>query len=195
MLWLFCFGTAHASLPFLTTWKTTSAGETITLPVIGVSINVDWGDGQTSAITNASSPIFHQYVTPGLHNVSILGDLSGFSFKSQRDETKLVNIADWGDGFFVDGSSVDMFANCVNLQVSAAPTNQPVFLPGATLEGMFKNTSFNSSLNWNLTRVVSVARMFQYATKLNQPITFSNSDGVTNTSGMFYYATEFNQSV
>ena len=60
---------------FATTWKTTSADESITLPLVGSGMTVYWGDGNT---TTASGPVSHTYNTAGDYTIQITGDLTRF---------------------------------------------------------------------------------------------------------------------
>lgn len=185
-----------ATQPFLTTWRTTSPNETITLPLASLVLNltIQWGDGtQTDTFINSAFPIMHNYSSAGLHNVSILGDLTGFRFEFGGDSTKLIEIKSWGDGFLVDSNSIYMFANCTNLQVTAS--NQPTFLPGATLYGMFYLSGVSFTLIWDIQNVVSLAYMFADTPNMNMPLTFSNSLGVTDVMGMFRGAARFNQMI
>ena len=46
---------------FITTWRTTTADESITLPISGSDMTVDWGDGNTTA----SGSVNHIYNTAG----------------------------------------------------------------------------------------------------------------------------------
>lgn len=183
-------------LPFLTTWRTTNASESITIPLpapaASYSLTIDWGDGQVETITT-QYPISHNYSVAGLHNVSILGDIRGFGFGYAGDLFKIVDIASFGSRFVMDGGSLDVFGGCWNLRVSASPTDQPVFLRGATLEGMFADTEFNAALNWDLTNVVSLNRIFAGARQLNQPLIFYNTLDLIDTRAMFEGATSFNQ--
>jgi len=149
------------------------------------NLTVDFGDGIPIENINILTMV-HTYPTKGLHNVTIIGDIFGFQFNKSGDLHKLVDIVSWGDAFFMDANSTYAFAGCSNLHVSAPPNSQPVFLSGATLEGMFMNSSFNSSLSWDLTNVTSLKSMFESAPMLNQPLTFVNSEGVNDTSRMFF---------
>lgn len=201
LLVLLCAGVSisiGATIPFVTTWRTILDNENITLPLTippATDLAIDW-EGQGASIYNSSTPfpITYKFPLAGLHNVTILGDLYGFRFNSQGDAAKLVDILDWGDGFFMGITSSNAFAGCVNLKVSAPATSQPQFLVGATLSGMFANSSFNSALTWNLTNVVSLEGMFA-GTPLNQTINFANTTGVTNVMYMFKHATRFNRRV
>lgn len=102
-----------------------------------------------------------------------------------------MDISSWGDGFLVQ-DWLSLFFGYPNLQVSASPDTQPKFLAGASLFNMFRNSSFNSPLNWDLTNVTSLKYMFSQ-TPLNQPINFRNSQEVRSTASMFEDTPFFNQ--
>jgi len=72
-----------ANLPFITTWNISVPNETVTLPLLiapSANLSVDWGDGQVEADITAF-PISHTYVTSGLQNLSIFGDIYQFAFQ------------------------------------------------------------------------------------------------------------------
>jgi len=185
------------ALPFVTTWSTSQPNENLMLARITPqsSVTIDWGDGMTET-ADSGVHLNHTFASAGLHNVSLEGEfLWNLATSSSQDKLKLVDIVSWGDGFMIDQSfGVGVFTGCSNLKVSAPPNTQPVFLPGASLSSMFGYTSFNSSLNWNLSGVISVGGMFSN-TPLNQPITFSDTQDVMSMNGMFYNATDFNQPI
>ena len=61
---------------FVTTWRTTSEDESITLPLVGTDITINWGDGSTTA--GVSTPVDHTYNTAGDYTVQITGGLTWF---------------------------------------------------------------------------------------------------------------------
>lgn len=62
---------------FITTWETTSSGESITIPTdsnsVGYDFEVDWGDGTTETITGADPDPEHTYNSAGTYQVEITG--------------------------------------------------------------------------------------------------------------------------
>jgi len=200
MFGLLALATLVTDAPFVTTWNTSTTNESVSLPTITPQTNVtiDWGDNTTpsSLLAGTSySSLNHTYVTTGKHNVSISGQFRWMgNSTTQAAKSKLLDIVSWGDGFLVDQASANLFYDYVNVQVSAPPSTQPVFLAGAVLEGMFWSTAFNSSLNWDLKNVTSLKAMFRL-TQLNKPITFTNTQGVTTMAYMFLSASDFNQPI
>lgn len=72
----------QATIPFITTWETTTANESITIPTTGNGYNytVNWGDG---AITNGENgDAIHTYATAGTYTVSITGNFPRIYFNS-----------------------------------------------------------------------------------------------------------------
>ena len=81
---------------FITTWKTTSADESITLPLVGTDITINWGDGSTTA--GVSTPVDHTYNTAGDYTVQISGGLERFHLDGlQPNAGRLISIDQWGD--------------------------------------------------------------------------------------------------
>jgi len=56
---------AHGQDAFITTWETTSADESITIPTENSSVDydfeIDWGDGTTATITGSDPDPSHTY--------------------------------------------------------------------------------------------------------------------------------------
>ena len=78
---------------FVTTWRTTSTDKSITLPISGSDMTVDWGDGNT---TTASGSVSHTYNTAGDYTIQVTGDLTRFHLNNAADASKLVSIDQWG---------------------------------------------------------------------------------------------------
>lgn len=130
----------------------------------------------------------HTHNTSGIYQTQIEGNLIGFRFNGAAEAAKLISITSWGE-LVVDENSSNMFSGCVNL--ATGPTiGQPIFMAGATLAGMFRNTDFSSALSWDLTNVTSLDSMF-----LDTPfnlLNFSNTQGVASMASMFQRARKFN---
>ena len=85
---------------FVTTWETTTANETITIPTrpfFGTyNYTIDWGDGTTD--TNVAGDITHTYSTLGIQTVSITGSFPQIHFNGTAvDRDKILTIEQWGD--------------------------------------------------------------------------------------------------
>ena len=66
--------------PFITKWKTTTNGESITIPTLGIGYDytVDWGDGMKS--TGETAFTTHTYAKAGTYTVKISGDFPRIYF-------------------------------------------------------------------------------------------------------------------
>ena len=187
-----------SEMPFISSWRTTAAGETITLPLDAAGTYdaiVDWGDGTTSVITSSADPDrIHTYATPGDYQVKITGTLTGWAFNNLGDKTKIRSVDNWGILRFTP-TQVGHFWGCTNLQIAA--TDLPVL--SASCSTMFADcTSLSvapSMANWNTAAVTNMSSMFSGATTFNQPIGAWNTSAVTDMSFMFFFAAAFNQDV
>ena len=199
---------------FITTWKTTSADESITLPLVGTDITINWGDGSTTA--GVSTPVDHTYNTAGNYTVQITGGLTWFHLNNAADASKLVSLDQWGTASWA--SMENAFSGASNMVYNAgdAPDLSGVtdmsnmFDSAAAFDGdlsswdvssvtdmnsMFSGASvFNQPLNdWNVSSVTDMNSMFSGASVFNQPLNDWNVSSVTDMSGMFYVARSFNQ--
>lgn len=187
----------NTSLPsFITTWQTTAASETITIPTNGSGYNysVDWGDGNTD--TGVIANAVHTYVTPGLYTVTIDGAFPRIYFNnSGGDRLKIKSIEHWGTNSW---TSMNMaFAGCTNLVSNA--TDVPDLSLVNDMFGMFAFArTFNGDAgfgNWNVSNVTNMYGMFAGASVFNYPIGSWNVSNVTNMQNMFNGATVFNQNI
>ena len=90
-------GQSVPSSPFITTWETTTPGESITIPVGGATgtYTVDWGDGST---TTHEGDATHEYDSPGTYTVQISGDFTRIylngSYKGTDEDLSLIHISE-----------------------------------------------------------------------------------------------------
>lgn len=188
------------SAPFVSTWRTTAAGETITLPLSGgagsaYDFVVDWGDGSTNYITSATAPArTHTYAAAGDYTVRIMGILTGWAFNNTGDTAKIRSVDNWGILRFTPAQSGHFFG-CANLQITA--TDVPVL--SASCSRMFQGCAAlavaPSMANWNTAGVTSMTGMFNGATAFNQPIGSWNTSSVTSMLLTFNAAVSFNQDI
>ena len=177
--------------PFITTWQTTTAGESITIPVGSVldTYTVSWGDGNTSVDITGDQT--HMYDDAGTYTVSISGDftriaLSGDSTNAQ----KMQSIEQWGDIRWNSMSRAFYGASNMIYNATDAPN-----LSGVTdMSGMFRGAfSFNGDISdWNVSSVTYMGRMFFDATSFNQRLDSWNVSSVIDMHDMFAGATSFN---
>jgi surface protein len=182
--------------PFITTWETTTASESVTIPTTGIGYNytVDWGDGTVeSGFTGDAS---HEYASAGIHTVSIIGDFPRIYFNSGNEGQmvdKILTVEQWGD---IEWSSMlDAFAGCSNLTSDA--TDAPDLTNVSTLQSMFlEATSFNGAIgNWDVSNVSQFAYMFFDANSFNQDLSTWVTTSATSFDRTFRGATAFNQDI
>ena len=176
---------------FVTTWKTTRPGESITIPVGGASgtYTVDWGDGTVS--TNVTGSQTHAYDAPGIHTVSISGDFARIYLNGQQpNANKLASIEQWGDVRWESMKSAFEGARNMVYHATDAPD-----LSGVTdASRMFLNaTSFSGDLSgWDVSSVIKMNGMFYHAHSFSGDLSGWNVSRVTNMNAMFAQAYPFN---
>ena len=120
---------AHASEdPFVTTWRTTTANESITIPTYTAfgAHTIDWGDGTAPA--TAWFDHTHMYAEPGTYTVSIAGDFTQIRLHDDPGNAeKLVSIDSWGS---MRWASMDhAFGAASNMGYNATDTPPPANNP------------------------------------------------------------------
>ena len=203
---------------FLTTWKTTSAGQTIKIRVevhSGETLTIDWDDYSAPTTVTANGVQSHTYDTAGSYRVAMTGDLSRIHLGVSGSTPALLHsINQWGD---IKWSNMnEAFRNANRMTYNAADT--PDLSQVTDMSGMFRSTSFSADLStWNVSSVTDTSRMFQSssfdgnistwdvsqvqnmrsmfssASSFDQPINAWNTSSVTNMAYMFYDADRFNQ--
>jgi len=193
---LLACGTTNPGDYFVTTWRTTAANETITVPTnpaATYSYSVDWGDGTSvSGITGDAS---HSYASPGIHTVKIDGLFPQIYFNNGGDAMKLMSIEQWGTNSWTSMRAA--FAGCGNLVSNA--TDMPDLSMVTNMYGMFAYArKFNGDSeigNWNVGNVTNMYGTFAGASVFNADIKGWNVGNVTTMENMFYGATLFNRNL
>ena len=175
---------------FVTTWQTTSAGETITIPIDSFpgSYTVAWGDGN---VTTHTSHATHTYAAAGNHTVSISGDGLTMSLDSDRNNAaKLVSIDQWGDAQWKSMSRA--FYTASNMIYNA--TDAPDLSEVTDMSLMFGSaSSFDGDLSgWDVSGVKKMSSMFWGASSFNGNISTWDVSSVTDMYSMFNGASKFN---
>ena len=205
---------------FITTWRTDSANQTITIPVGGstAKYSIDWGDN-SPAETDITGDSTHTYREADSYTVSISGGLERFHLDGQQPNAgRLASIEQWGDTRWTTMDAA--FDGATNMVYRATDTPD---LSGVTdMHRMFGDaTAFNGDLSswdvskvtdmsnmfifaydfngnlssWNVSSVTNMNEMFAVATSFNQPLNSWNVSRVTNMDDMFYFATAFSQNL
>ena len=96
--------------------QTTTAAETITLPMTGaVNVDIDWGDGTTESVTTNSPS--HTFATAGTYDIKVTGSCNLFAFNESASAPKLLHVLNGGTAFTA-GSFVNGFNGCTNLETA-----------------------------------------------------------------------------
>ena len=182
---------------FITTWRTTGANETITIPTTGggYNYNIITSDGQTFTGVSGNQTI--TFASAGDYDVSISGDFPRIYFNNGGDKTKLIDIKQWGN--IVWSSFRSAFYGCSNL--TGSYTDAPDLTSVTIFNRAFLNCpSFNQPLNnWDVSNVTDMLGMFAGSSGadpvFNQPLNNWDVSNVTNMFAMFSNAKAFDQDI
>ena len=182
--------------PFITTWKTTTANESITIPTFSdetYDYDIDWDNDGVWDLRGVTGDATHSYLQPGTYTVRIRGVFPRIYFNFQGSNYKIQSVEQWGDIEWTNMNNA--FWGCTNLQINA--TDAPDLQKVTDLSGMFAFAyAMNAPLNhWNVSSIVNMRSMFEYASSFNQPLNDWDVSQVTTMLGMFNNATAFNQSL
>jgi len=102
---------------FVSTWRTTVANETITVPTRSghaYECNVDWGDGSVETISGYDDAKWtHTYADSGDYEVTISGTFETIYFSNSGDKSKLISISNLGSVGWT--SFYNSFLGCTSL--------------------------------------------------------------------------------
>ena len=182
---------------FVTTWKTTSADKSISIPVevhSGGTLTIDWGDDSTPESVTANGTQSRTYSGFGEYRVSMTGDLSRINLGA-TDSTagKLASIDQWGD---IGWSSMEgAFQGSATMEYNAADT--PDLSEVTSMNSTFAGASaFNGNVSgWDVSAVKDMGGMFDSAELFDQDLSSWDTSGVTSMNSMFAGAFAFNGNV
>ena len=196
------FVKVDTDMPFISRWRTTSANESITLPlprsrsINGVTaeynFRVDWGDGASEVITNAFGAD-HTYAQAGTYTVTITGRVDSWDFTNGGAD-KIIEVVDLGD---VGWRSLEgAFQGCSNLTSVSGGVLSSVI----STEDMFRVSSSSSlsTLNaqgWDVSNVTNMRYMFRGSSIANLYGGTWDVSSVTNMAYMFENASNVNPDV
>lgn len=181
---------------FITTWQTTTANESITIPTSGGGYNysVDWGDNTYD--TNITGDATHIYAVAGTYTVSITsGTFPRIYFENSSDKAKILTVEQWGNNQW--SSMFRAFRNCSNLDVVATdvPNLSSVSHMGSMFFGCSNLIGTEVFNDWDMSNISNLGAMFQSAVNFNQPLSNWDVSNVIKFTSMFENATSFNQSL
>ena len=209
---------------FITTWRTTTSNETITIQTTGsgYNYNISTSDGQTFTSITGSQAI--TFATAGDYNVSISGDFPRININNGIDKDKIIDVK-WGN--IVWSSFQSAFFGCSNLIGSF--TDAPNITNVTNFENSFRNcSSFSANLSswdvsnvtnfssaflifgggatapstpvsgldsWDMSSATSISAMLRNQTNYNEDLSSWNVSNVTNMANTFFGSTSFDQNL
>ena len=178
-----------ATEDFVTTWQTTSADETITIPVGNAAGNytVHWGDGTTTTHTSDAT---HTYADAGNHTVSITGDFTRIYLAGDSDNAaKLASIDQWGDVRWESMNGAFQGASSMAYNATDAPDLSGVRDASSMFRGA---SSFDGDLSsWDVSSVTNMNDMFRGASSFDGDLSSWDVSSVTYMIDMFRGASSF----
>ena len=177
--------------PFITTWQTTVAGESITIPVGGATgiYTIDWGDGNVNY--GVSGDQIHTYDDAGTYTVRISGDFARIYLNGQQPNAdKLQSIEQWGSVRWESMRSAFQGTSSMAYRATDTPDLSDVI----SMRYMFRSAaSFNADLSaWDVSSVTDMRGMFYNAASFNADLSAWDVSSVTDMREMFYNAVSFN---
>lgn len=180
---------------FITTWQTSAANESITIPTTGSDYNydVDWENDGTFDDIGVTGNATHSYITAGTYTVAIRGAFPQIYFNYAGDRKKIQSVEQWGT--IAWRSMKNAFFGCERLVINA--TDLPDLSNVTDMTYMFYGCEvLNQDIgNWDVSNVTDMPYMFAKCTVFNQDIGGWDVSKVTDMSNMFYECTAFNQNI
>ncbi|MCB9090913.1 MAG: BspA family leucine-rich repeat surface protein, partial [Halobacteriovoraceae bacterium] len=193
---IFSIRVIDLSNAFVSTWQTTGASETITLPLpsgFAYNFTVDWGDGtSTNDITAYNDPdITHTYATANTYTMTVTGSIPAWSFNGAGDKDKILTVPNLGNVGWVNFSGA--FKGCANLTTVSGGNTAAV----TNMFEMFRdapNVTPDTS-GWNTANVTNFGNMFRFATSAVPDTSSWDTSSATTLNLTFYGATNVNPDV
>ena len=179
--------------PFITTWRTDSANQTITIPVGGstAKYSIDWDDN-SPVETDITGDSTHTYREAGIYTVSISGNFERIHLDGQQPNAgRLTSIVQWGDMYWISMSGAFDGAYNMVYRAAAAPDLGLV----SDMSRMFAGaTTFDGDISeWDVSTVRDMSRMFYSAAAFDGEISDWDVSAARNMNHMFARATSFDQ--
>ncbi len=178
--------------PFISVWETTTANETIMLPLregFKYNMTVDWGDGtELQKITSWNdNHKAHEYVEAGTHTITLKGLAEAWYFNAcgttpdTGSEANIISITDLGGMGWK--SFENAFCGCENLTTIKGGDTSNV----TNMKQMFWG-SYNAEPNvkdWDTSKVTNMSHIFDGVMFVNLDVSDWDTSSVTDMSGMF----------
>ncbi len=197
--------TVEDTNPFITTWKTDNPGGSennqITIPTEGdgYSYDVYWKDISDATVFGSQSEnsgdLTITFPEAGTYQVEITGTFPRIYFNNDNngDKQKILTVEQWGDIEWI--SMERSFYGAKNLTVPAE--DAPDLSQVLSIAYMFSYAEkFNEPIgHWDVGNVEDMNHLFARAYKFNQDIGEWDVSNVTNPEDMFTDAESFNQDI
>lgn len=180
---------ADPTVPFITIWQTTSAGETVVLPIVddpALSANINWGDTNTSIVTTGNlAGATHSYASAGTYVVKITGTLPTWSFASiATSKDNLLAVPLLGEVGFQNLSGA--FNLCRNLTFVGHGDLSSVTDMSSMFEVASSQLLTIDSKFWDVSSVTDASRLFYSVFVTEIDVSTWNTSNFQNIDETFY---------
>jgi len=179
---------------FITTWRTTSVNETITIPTTGggYNYNIVTSDGQTFTGLTGNHTI--TFANAGDYDVLISGTFPRIYFNYYSDASKLLDIKQFGVVSWESNFS-RAFGGATNL--TGTFIDNPDISNVTNISQAFQNcTNFIGDLSsWDVSNVIAMKNCFINCSSFNSNISSWNVGNVTDFTSMFSGCVSFSQNL
>ena len=208
---------------FITTWRTTTTNETITIPTSGggYNYNIVTSDGQEFTGLTGNHTI--TFANAGDYDVSISGDFPLIYINNGVDKDKIIDIKQWGNivwtnflrafygcsnlvGSFTDAPNLanvtnlqDSFRNCSSFSANLSSwdvSNVTNFINTFIIFGgvvTAPSTTVSGLGSWDMSSAVSIGSMFRKQTNYNEDLSSWDVSNVKSMLNVFRGSTSFDQ--
>ncbi|MCG8583022.1 MAG: DUF285 domain-containing protein, partial [Bacteroidales bacterium] len=161
---------------FISTWRTTTANEEITIPVpagvTGYDFNIYWGDRASNDLnsfevlndadisTTGTRGFKHTFAQPGEYTIKIMGNFPRIYFNNTGDRNKIISVDNWGSIQWA--SFENAFYGCENLTVTSG--SEPNLSNVSNMDNMFNGASkFNTRIGeWDISKLTTAQNMISH---------------------------------